>query len=99
MKTKNEIITFLQKNRAYICKTFHITKIALFGSFARDEQTDGSDVDLLIELDDNLIDVYDTKESLKQFLSHSFDRSVDLAREKYLKPYAKEFILKDAIYV
>ncbi len=99
MNTKNEIITFLEQNKNYLQKKFHITKIGLFGSFARDEQTIVSDVDLLIELDDNVKNIHDTKESLKAFLSDAFQRSVDLAREKYLKPYAKEMILKDTIYV
>ncbi len=99
MNTKNEIITFLQQNKDHLKKQFHITKIGLFGSFARDEQTATSDVDLLIELDSNVKNIYDTKESLKEFLSNSFERSVDLAREKYLKPYAKDMIIKDTIYV
>jgi uncharacterized protein len=99
MNTKNEIITFLEQNKNYLQKKFHITKIGLFGSFARDEQTTVSDVDLLIELDDNVENIHDTKESLKAFLSDAFQRSADLAREKYLKPYAKEMILKDTIYV
>lgn len=99
MDTKKEIISFLQQNKDQLKKQYHITKIGLFGSFARDEQTDKSDVDLLIELDSDVTNIYDTKEALKSFLSNSFDRSVDLAREKYLKPYAKELILKDTIYV
>ncbi|MBT5934860.1 MAG: nucleotidyltransferase family protein [Sulfurimonas sp.] len=78
---------------------YHITKIGLFGSFARDEQTQDSDVDLLIELEDGITDIYDLKISLNNYLSDAFERSVDLAREKYLKPYVKELILKDAIYV
>lgn len=99
MNTKNEIITFLEQNKNYLQEKFHITKIGLFGSFARDEQTALSDVDLLVELDSDVKNFHDTKESLKEFLSHSFERSVDLAREKYLKPYAKDLILKDTIYV
>lgn len=99
MKTKNEILTFLEHNKPYLFQKFHVTKLALFGSFARDEQTQKSDVDLLIELEENITNIHDTKESLKDFLSQAFERSVDLAREKYLKPYAKELILKDAIYV
>lgn len=50
-----------------------------------------------IDLDDNISDVYDTKNALKDFLSTSFGRDVDIAREKYLKPYAKEHILKDTL--
>jgi len=99
MNTKQEILDFLEINYSYIIEKYHITKIGLFGSFARDEQTQDSDVDLLIEIEDGITDIYDLKVSLNKYLSNAFDRSVDLAREKYLKPYAKELILKDTIYV
>lgn len=99
MNTKLEIINFLQENKSYLSRTYYISKIGLFGSFARDEQTINSDVDLIIELEDGVKNVHELKESLNNFLSKAFERSVDIAREKYLKPYAKEFILKDVIYV
>jgi predicted nucleotidyltransferase len=99
MNTQKEIISFLQDNRDVLLEKYHVTKIGLFGSFARNEQKENSDVDLLIELKDGTQNVYDLKNSLREFLSISFNRSVDIAREKYLKPYAKEQILKDTLYV
>ncbi len=99
MNTKKEILDFLQINHQYIIEKYHITKLGLFGSFARDEQTANSDVDLLIEIEDGTKNIHDLKVSLNDYLSKAFNRSVDLAREKYLKPYAKELILKDTIYV
>jgi uncharacterized protein len=99
MNTKTEILDFLHANRHLLLTKYHVTKIALFGSFARNEQTSSSDVDLLIELKEDTKNIYDIKSTLKEYLSKSFERSVDLAREKYLKPYAKEQILKDALFV
>lgn len=99
MKTQDEILNFLRHNRKLLAKNYHVTKIALFGSFARNEQSENSDVDLLFELEEGTQNVYDLKNGLKTFLSAAFERNVDLAREKYLKPYAKEAILKDALYV
>ena len=99
MNTRGEIIQFLQDNRSILSHEYHISKIGLFGSFARNEQDENSDVDLLIELEDGTDNVYDLKNSLRQFLSTAFARNVDIAREKYLKPYAKEQILKDTLYV
>ncbi len=99
MKTKNEIIDFLRQNRNILSEQYHISKIGLFGSFARDEQRLGSDVDLLIEMDDDVCGVHDLKESLRKYLSDSFGVGVDIAREKYLKPYAKEQIMRDVVYV
>lgn len=99
MNTKQEILDFLKINHAHMTKKYHLTKLGLFGSFARGEQTSESDVDLLIELEEDVKNIHDIKASLKSYLSEAFNRSVDLAREKYLKPYVKEEILKDTIYV
>jgi uncharacterized protein len=99
MNTQHEIVEFLQNNRNLLLEKYHVTKIGLFGSFARNEQKENSDVDLLIELEEGTQNIYDVKNSLKQFLSLSFHRSVDIAREKYLKPYAREQILRDTLYV
>ena len=99
MNTREEILEFLKNNRALLEDKYHITKIGLFGSFARNEQKKSSDVDLLIELEEGTKNIYDLKTSLKLYLSDAFERSVDIAREKYLKPYAKEEILKDTLYV
>ena len=74
-------------------------KIVLFGSFARSEQTAQSDIDLIIELDAPDTDVYLLKNSIREFIASRFNRGVNLAREKYLRPYARDMILKEAIFV
>ncbi len=99
MNSKEEILDFLHKNYEAITKKYHLTKLGMFGSFARDEQNTNSDVDIIIEIEDGTQNIYDLKSSLRTYLTRSFDRSVDIAREKYLKPYVKEIILKDTIYV
>ena len=99
MNTKQEILDFLKLNQSYMKKHYSLTKIGLFGSFARDEQRIDSDVDLLIEIEEDTKNIYDLKNSLSKYLVKAFDRNVDIAREKYLKPYARNEILKDTIYV
>jgi len=99
MNTKKEILDFLTIHKDFLKKRYHLSKIALFGSFAKDTYTKSSDVDILIEMDSNIENIHDIKSNLKSFLSKKFNRKVDIAREKYLKPYAKKYILKDAIYV
>ncbi len=99
MNTKEEILDFLHSNKDYLKKQFHLSKIGLFGSFARDEATKISDIDIIIELDGSVKNVYDLKYSLREYLSRAFERDVDIAREKYLNPYAKKEILRDALFV
>jgi predicted nucleotidyltransferase len=99
MNTKNEILHFLQNNKELLLSRFHVQRIGLFGSFAREEQNSNSDVDLIVELEDGTENDHELKHALKEFLSSAFQRSVDIAREKYLKSYAKEQVLKEAVYV
>lgn len=99
MNTQQEILTFLQEHKEELLSRFHLSTIGLFGSFSRGEQKPGSDVDILVDFDENVTDFYTLKMALKAYLSSSFNRSIDLAREKYLKPHAKEQILKDVIYI
>jgi uncharacterized protein len=99
METREEILEFLKANREFLKQQFHVIKIGLFGSFARSEQTLRSDIDLIIEMDADPIDVHRLKNNMREFISKQCDRTVDLAREKYLRPYSKEQILKEAIFV
>ena len=99
MNTKQEILTFLKEKKEFLKNNYHVTKMALFGSFAKDKQTKNSDIDLLIELESNITNVHDIKTALKEYLTYNLKRDIDLASEKYLKPYAKKYILKEALYV
>ncbi len=99
MNTKKEILTFLQEHKEELLSRFNVSTIGLFGSFSRGEQHASSDVDILVDFDEEVKDFYVVKTALREYLSTSFNRSTDLARQKYLKPYAKEQILKDVIYI
>ncbi|HAO23375.1 MAG TPA: hypothetical protein DCQ37_24775 [Desulfobacteraceae bacterium] len=99
MIRKEDISEFIRQNRLWLKEHFHIEKIAIFGSFARNEQTDKSDIDLLIELEDNTPDIHEKKEELRKYFRNKFNRNVDIAREKYLKSYVKHQILHESVYV
>lgn len=82
MDTKEEVLDFLKQNRKYLYDHYHITKIGLFGSFARDEQRADSDIDnILIDIENNTRNIHELKSSLKTFLAGVLKRKVDLARE------------------
>ena len=78
---------------------FHISRIGLFGSYARNEQSDNSDIDLIVEFDENTNDLYDLKIAIKQFFRDNLSVDVDLCRSKYIKPRYKKRILNETIYV
>lgn len=51
--TKNEILNTLAENKSYIEKEFEVEKIGLFGSYAKDQQTQESDIDIYVEFKHN----------------------------------------------
>ncbi len=99
MVTKKEIFEFIHQHNNYLKDHFHIRRIGIFGSFARNEQTAESDIDLIIELEENTQNIYELKKELRDFFKIEFGQDVDIAREKYLKSYAKDQILSEAVYV
>ena len=75
MLTKEEIISFLKKKKPYLEKEFGVTRIALFGSYARGEQTPTSDIDMLLNTK-----VHDFRNRLRirDFLEEHLKKRVDL---------------------
>jgi predicted nucleotidyltransferase len=98
MLQKQEILLFLEKNKDLFYQQFGITKIGIFGSYARDEQSENSDIDFIIEMAKGTEDIFEKRMALKQTLSNYFSKSVDICHERAIKPVFKEIIFKEAIY-
>jgi predicted nucleotidyltransferase len=99
MKTKDQIIHFIYKNKGLLKERFHVIKIGIFGSYARGDYSNQSDLDLIVEFEENTKDLYDLKIQLKDFFKSKLGLEVDICREKYIKPGIKKAILKETIYV
>ena len=50
MITRQEIIQFIRSHKQQLRDTYGVTRIGLFGSYARDEAKEGSDIDLTVEI-------------------------------------------------
>jgi hypothetical protein len=98
MLTSEEIIRFLKRNKKNIQKEFHCREIGLFGSFARNEQNEDSDVDILVEYEPGTPDLYTTEIQLKEYLQKQFNRKVDICSRKWIKPIFKKMVLNDTLY-
>ncbi len=94
-----EILNFLKDHKQEIRNQYNIIILGLFGSFAQNKQSQESDIDLLVKFADNTNDIFEKKQDLKTFLKNKFKRDVDICTIKYIKPYLKEHILKQAVYV
>jgi len=95
--TKENILEFLKENKELLKKQYSVTKIGLFGSYARDEATEESDIDIAVEL--NTTNSFRAFFALLYFLEEHFHKKIDLGIEHSLKPLAKEKILQEIIYV
>ncbi|AAB98108.1 TPA: nucleotidyltransferase family protein [Methanocaldococcus jannaschii] len=98
MKTISEIKDILRKHKKILKEKYKVKSIAIFGSYARNEQTEKSDIDILVEF-------YETPDYLKFFeledyLSDLLGIKVDLVIKGAIKnPYIKKSIEEDLIYV
>lgn len=93
--SKQDIISFLQKNKPLMHEQFGLTKIALFGSYSRNEQTRQSDIDLAIETSDISFKNYC---KLKHFLENNLKKKIDLCYLKNMRTFIKHAIEKELIY-
>jgi len=95
--TKIDILNFLRQHKNELKEQFGIKNIALFGSFARDEQNENSDIDLVI------IDIekkdYFNRINAKYFLEEQLKKSVDIGYLDSMRSFLRKRIEKEMIYV
>ncbi len=95
MKTNIEIETKLKELKAYLQEKYYVEKIGYFGSYANNEQTKDSDIDILVSFKKPLgWEFFDFQE----FLENELELKVDLVSEKALKKHLKEIILNSVKY-
>ncbi len=84
---------FDTENLIELCRQNNVAMIGLFGSTARGEATNDSDLDFLVEFDirKSLLEVV----RFKRELSESLGKNVDLLTEAAISPYLRENILQD----
>ncbi len=99
MLERKDILDFLRLKKYDFFTEFSLTSLGLFGSFANNHSTEDSDIDLMIEFEENTQNLHDKKQALRRLLQERFNRNVDICREKYLKTYYKDGILEEVIYV
>lgn len=96
MVNKNKILEVLKSNKQYMQTNFKINSIGLFGSYARDDFHDTSDIDILVTFSEPTFDHY---MDLKFYLEDIFGRQVDIVMEKTVKQRLKKTILQETLYV
>lgn len=95
--SKNELLSLLKGLRPEMETRFGVVKIGFFGSFARDEASEDSDIDFIVELKNEK--KFDHFFELLDFLRRHTGRRIDLGIESSLKSDIRSRIMDDVIYV
>ena len=93
--SKEKILEFLRKNKPLFKEKFGVDEIMLFGSYARDEATPKSDIDILIDSNDKS---YNTLFYMKELLEKEFGKKVDLLYRDSIRRFIMRFIKEELIY-
>ncbi|HBL73969.1 MAG TPA: nucleotidyltransferase [Prolixibacteraceae bacterium] len=96
MITKAEILSKLAELKPILQQDYAVKEIGLFGSFSDNSYSEGSDIDILIELEKPIGWKFFT---LEIYLENIFNRKIDLVTKNALKDQIKDGILKQVNYV
>lgn len=99
MKTIKEIKEKLTSVKIKLKEDYKVVSLEIFGSYVRNEQTEKSDLDLLVEFDENNYPKYGEFLKLENYLSQLVDLKIDLVPKDCLKPFLKKYILSEAVLV
>jgi len=101
-KQSTQLQSILQKLRAYLPEIkdqYQIKTMGVFGSYVRGEENDHSDIDVLVEFNQDIEFGLLTFCHLENQLSERLGRRVDLVTKDGLKPHLGEDILKEVVYL
>lgn len=93
--TIDEIKKILQEKKSYIEEKYSVDRFLLFGSYAKNQQTSNSDIDLLVSFS-RPVDMFEFLD-LEEYLTMLFNKRIDLGTLNSLKKFIKDKILKEAI--
>lgn len=96
--TVGSVVEILKRNEAMLKSRYGISRIGVFGSLVRGEEKRDSDIDLLVDFEN------DVEVSLLRFieierhLGELLGRKVDLVERRALKPFIGKQILGEVVY-
>ena len=97
MKSRDEVLKILTSQKSSLLEAYQITRLGIFSSYARCQQTDDSDIDVLVEYE-NAPTLYKIIE-LRDYLSELFSVKVDVVTKNGLKERIRERVLAEVIYL
>lgn len=96
MKTTDEYISIIKSHISDLTSRFNISSLCIFGSVARGEQTENSDIDIYVKMPAKMFLVI----AAKQYLEDLLNCNVDVVRDHpSMNTHLKQQIENDGIYV
>lgn len=96
MKSIEEVKDIIVRNRAILEQEYKVKSLAFFGSFVRGDQTENSDIDVMVEFSEpvGLLFIH-----LADYLEEILDMKVDLLTPEAIKPNRMKYIMDELEYV
>jgi predicted nucleotidyltransferase len=96
MAGRDSILRTLRASKPLLSSRFKVRSLALFGSYARGDQREGSDIDLLVDVDPSIgLDFVTLADEVERLLG----QQVDLVSRRAVKPAAWALLEQELIYV
>ncbi len=92
-----QLLVLLGKLKPELSARYRVREIGLFGSFVRAQQSEASDIDILVDFDDNA-DLFDLV-GLALFLEEQLQRKVDVVSKSALREELRESVLQEVVLV
>jgi len=89
------ILNFLKSHKKELKENFGVEKIGLFGSYIRNEQTQNSDIDIIVKMPSDFKKFFE----LQYYLEKHFNTKIDLGLEHTLRHFIKDKIKNEIEYV
>ncbi len=99
MRTLEEIKEILKEHKEEVSRKYKVSEIGIFGSFVRGEQKKRSDLDILVEFDEENIPSLLKLIEMERYLQRLLRKKVDLVMKNGIRPELKDIILKEVIYI
>lgn len=93
----NKAKKLIKENFVELQEGYKVSEVGIFGSFAREEQDEGSDIDVLVEFQEPVGLFLFVR--LANYLEDLLGRKVDLVTEEAIKDIIKDRVLNDMIYI
>ncbi|MCZ7539822.1 MAG: nucleotidyltransferase family protein [Anaerolineae bacterium] len=92
-----QLLVLLGKLKPELSARYRVREIGLFGSFVRAQQSEASDIDILVDFDENA-DLFDLV-GLALFLEEQLQRKVDVVSKSALREELRESVLQEVVLV